>query len=104
MKTIEEFISKIQSGVDWGRPPIMRWQSKDKRYAICTCPGHAAWHGRGSTKYAPVQHWAIDLRKWKSNMSGLTLWRNCLLGEIEGRMTKSMLEDLIALTRRNHGT
>ncbi len=102
MITVEEFMVLIRRGVDYGRTPFkVQWQSEDKRFAVITYPGQSFWNGRGQKqKYGATEHWLVDLSKAnEKERFGFTIRMACRVKEIEGRLTKARLSELIAYAK-----
>ena len=53
------------------------------------------------TRHASVEHWVIDLSKFKDGLSGISLQRACLVLEVSGRWSKEHQKDLQNLSREN---
>jgi hypothetical protein len=94
MMTIEKYLELIRRGVDWGRTPfVVKWRSADKRFAIVTHAGGMCWSGIGQRRYAPTEHWVVDLSK-AGDLVGYTLYLKCTIRKWEGRLTKIQQRDL----------
>ena len=102
---VAEFLRRVKKGVDWGVSEFrIRWISEDACFFIFTRASHLYWNGIGAPRaFAPTRHTLVDLRRMPPEPkmeSGLKLYHACEIREHEGRLTRLMLEDMIASANR----
>lgn len=94
--SVEEFLKAIRRGVDWGPKPFkLLWTSPDQRYAIFTAPGHNYRSGQ-DTKHGGTNHYLVCVQVQPKNNYGWNLFCDAKLGEVEGRMNKAKMAELIS--------
>lgn len=99
---IEELFRGFSSGVDygshWSRWRV-RWTSDDKRFFIFTIPSSTAWSGIGCPRsYVPAANYLIDVRgEAPKGFSGLSFFNHKCVVKREGRLTKAVLDELVAI-------
>lgn len=94
--TAEEFLKAIARGVDWGPKPLkLLWTSPDGKHAVFTAPGHSYRSGQ-DTKYGRAKHCLVNLQAESADRDGYRLFVRSRIAEIEGRISQSKLNELIA--------
>lgn len=94
--TIEEYLVAIRRGVDWGPKPFrVQWTSADGNYAVFTAPGHNYQSGR-DTRYGRTSHYLVNLQIQSGHKHGYGFFCDSKIAEIDGRMNKARLAELIA--------
>jgi hypothetical protein len=97
--TAEEYLVAIRRGVAWGPKPFrVQWTSPDGKYLIFTAPGHSYQSGT-DTKYGCTSHYLVNLQTPSSRNFGYGLFCDSKLAQIDGRMNKARLAELIAKTK-----
>ena len=99
-----KFFQRIKKGTNWGAEFKFRWISADERFVIWTLPGHLFWDGIGFPRqYAATRHTLSDLSKMGPEPkmeSGFTLSQSCRVREVEGRLGRRVLDDMIQSANR----
>lgn len=103
---ISLLITALHGGTDWGfsggKDFEMVWVSEDERFVILKKPPGTCWAGIGRPhNYIPASYCLYDLEKVKSSkfMSGFSINIEFLVKEIEGRLSKDKLNELITLAK-----
>lgn len=94
--TGEEFLKAIKIGVDWGRKPLrIVWTSADGKHAVVHIPGGNYRSGQ-DTKYGRTSYRLVNMQVQSPHKHGYSLYTDAFIAEIEGRLNKAKLAELIA--------
>ncbi len=94
--TGDEFIKAIRIGVDWGRKPLrIVWTSPDGKYAVLHVPGGNYRSGQ-DTRYGRASYRLVNLHVQSKREHGYGLYTDAFIAEVDGRLNKAKLAELIA--------